>query len=104
MSRDASVDSNCESLTSVNEEDYISDDQSEIGESLTEILAKFGYDYKSLFTVVSKRLENGDLIKHKPPFMVSQFDFVPPTISFVSSDQKCNLLIWRSFLFYCYVN
>ena len=90
MSRDASVDSNCESLCSVNEEDYMSDDQSESGESLADILTKYGYDYKSLFTVVSKRSENGDLVKYKPPLIISQFDFVPPTISFISSDQKCN--------------
>jgi hypothetical protein len=94
MSRDASVDSNCESLCSVNEEDYLSDDQSESGESLADILSKHGYDYKSLFTSLSKRLENGDLIKYKPPLIISQFDYVPPTINFISSDQKCNKKIF----------
>lgn len=93
LSRDASLDSNCESLRSSEDEDEddLSDDLSESGESMNEILQKYGFEYKQLFQTISKRNENGELIQLKPPFNASQFEFVPPTINFVCSDYKCTL-------------
>ena len=47
------------------------------------------YDHKSLFNEVSKRGKvTGKLFKYKPPLIKSQFDFVPPTINFVSKGNK----------------
>jgi hypothetical protein len=56
--------------------------------TVAEILAKFGYDYKSLFTVTTKKLDNGSLVKLKPPLILSQFFHVPPCINFVTSEGK----------------
>ena len=47
------------------------------------------HDYESLFTAVNKHLENGEVDVFLPPLIKSQFDNVPPTIRFVSPNQKC---------------
>lgn len=95
LSRDASLDSNCESLrSSEDEDDDLSDDLSESGESMNEVLQKYGYDFKQLFQTITKRNESGEMVEYKPPFIASQFDFVPPTINFVCSDYKCNFLFY----------
>ncbi len=92
MSRDQSVDSNCASLSSVNDEDdYLSDDQSESGDSsIQDVVSKYGYDFKNLFTIINKRSENGEMLKYNSPLKLSLFEYVPPTINFVTSDQRSN--------------
>ena len=59
--------------------------------SFSEYLSKFGLDYRSLLTITTKRSEDGTYTKYKPPLTLSLFSNVPPTISFVTIDEKCNL-------------
>ncbi len=77
-----------------NEEDFILEDQPEIidGLILSNVMNEYTiYDYKSLFNTVSKRGKvSSKLVKYKPPLIKSQFDFVPPTINFVSEGEKSN--------------
>jgi hypothetical protein len=57
-------------------------------ESLPEKLNKFGFNYKNLFNATTRN-ENGILIKYKPPLNTSLFVNVPPTINFITQDEKC---------------
>lgn len=61
---------------------------SEGTESLPEKLNKFGFSYKNLFNAKTRN-ENGILVKYKPPLNVSIFVNVPPTINFITHDEKC---------------
>lgn len=60
------------------------------------------FDYESLFNVVIKHSVNSGVVKYNPPFIKSQFEFVPPTINFIYKDEKCNFIYYfvpRNFLF-----
>lgn len=57
-------------------------------ESLPEKLNKFGFSYKNLFNATTRN-ENGTLVKYKPPLHTSLFLNVPPTINFITQDEKC---------------
>ncbi len=48
-------------------------------------------DYSSLFTIINKLLENGNVEEYMPPLIKSQFEFVPPTINFIPSNKKCSI-------------
>jgi hypothetical protein len=78
-------------INSVDETDSISsqdDAMSETNEPLADLLERYGIDHGTLLTVVNK-YENGNLIKYRPPLSASLFANVPPTITFVTQDQKC---------------
>jgi hypothetical protein len=72
----------CDSVSSVD------DERSETNEPLADLLERYGMDYNSLLTVVNK-YENGNIVKYKPPLTPSLFANMPPTINFVTQDQKC---------------
>lgn len=77
------------SIDSGEEEDQQEDNEEDENDcSLADNLQKFGYDYKSLLTVTFKKTENGTNIKLKPPLTASLFLNVPPTINFVTHDEK----------------
>lgn len=56
--------------------------------SMSDLLAKYGFEYKSLFTVSTRKLDNGTLVRLKPPLIASLFENVPPVIHFVTVDDK----------------
>ncbi len=57
-------------------------------DSNSKILSKFGFDFKSLITVTTKKNENGNIVKYKPPLIASLFVNTPPKINFVTHDEK----------------
>ncbi len=81
------------------DEEDLDDDEEDEDESLkeesdqpfSEILAKYGFDYKSLLTVTMKKSESGVMTKYKPPLNPSLFVNVPPTINFATQDDKSRL-------------
>lgn len=72
------------------EDDLDEDDDMESleNQSFSDILAKYGLDYKELLTTVTRKNENGVLTKYKPPLTSSLFVNVPPTINFATQDEK----------------
>lgn len=94
----ASDHSNLSTTSSASDEDEFVDDDEDDEDSMndydngtmSEILANFGYDYKSLFTITTKKLDNGLIVKLKPPLIASLFFYVPPTINFVTNEEKRN--------------
>ncbi|CAF0928414.1 unnamed protein product [Brachionus calyciflorus] len=73
--------------TDKNDEDYVLDVH-----SMSDILSKYGYDYKYLFneTTIKKSDQNTSVIQ--PPLTLSLFANVPPTIKFITQDEKINQL------------
>ncbi|RNA18241.1 Tubulin polyglutamylase [Brachionus plicatilis] len=65
-----------------NEEDFESDNQ-----SMADILAKNGYDFKILFNETCIKKSDKTIVI-QPPLTLSLFANVPPTIKFVTQDQK----------------
>lgn len=76
------------------DENFIDEDESDEDYTITDscsladILAKYGFDYKSLFTMSTKKLENGALVRLNPPLIGSLFVNVPPVINFITLEEK----------------
>jgi hypothetical protein len=97
----ASEDSELSSETEdFDEDDLDEDDDAEIlgDQSFSDILARYGLDYKQLLTNVTKKNENGVLTKYKSPLTPSLFLNVPPTINFATQDEKSILIFYHNCL------
>ncbi len=77
------------SLSKSDNEDEDETQQDESSYSLSEVLAKYSLNHKSLFGIDTKIKENGVKVTYKPPLKLSLFDNVPPTINFVTHEDKC---------------
>lgn len=78
------------SASDLEEEDSKEDGDNQIEEtgSMNEVLAKYGLDYRGLFSTVYTRNEKGSQVKLMSPLILSLFANVPPTIRFVTHDDK----------------
>lgn len=79
----------CSSLSSPSSDEYennIEEFENDT-QSMADILSKYGYDFKVLFneTIIKKSDKNTVV---KPPLTLSIFTNVPPTIKFVTQDEK----------------
>jgi hypothetical protein len=93
MTNDLSSSSSDEEDRESSEYDENDEDDRIEGEtgSLREILPKYGLDYKSLLTVCTVD-ENGQFTDVKPSLNSSLFHNVPPTINFVTHNEKSKRL------------
>ena len=88
--------SSSETESSESESESDSDEESCLSDenlSVPDRLAKRGFDYKSLFTITTRKSESGSGLRLKPPLIESLFAHVPPTINFVTIDDKSELQI-----------
>ena len=76
-------------------EDSKDESSDESYDASIEGLSKYGYDYKTLLAVSYKKGDNNMTIKYQPPLIPSLFEFVPPTINFITQDEKRKLLIQK---------
>jgi len=77
------------SLSKSDNEDEDESQNDESSYSFSEVLAKYSLNPKSLFGIETKIKENGLRVTYKPPLKLSLFDNVPPTINFVTYEEKC---------------
>lgn len=92
------------SLSKSDNEDEDESQKDESSYSLNEVLAKYSLNPKSLFGIETKIKENGLRVIYKPPLKLSLFDNVPPTINFVTHEDKCIINNLLDFLFVLYYN
>ena len=72
--------------TTDTEDDELDTDESTLLNA--ETLKKWGYDHRTLLTNVTHKLDNGCLVKLRPPLTASLFLGVPPTLTFATADEK----------------
>jgi hypothetical protein len=76
------------------DEDYDDGDVSNCDSaSIGDPIAKFGFDYKTLLTPIKKKNDNGSVVELRPPLNASLFFNTPPTINFVTHQEKCKQIL-----------